>query len=94
LLPTEPYPAELRTANNTPVGVTGRARLTGEPALLTILGEQLHITGWAGPWIYNESWWDPLAHRRRARLQCATDDGRAWLLAVEKGKWRVEGIYG
>ncbi|HEU5426006.1 MAG TPA: DNA polymerase Y family protein [Actinocrinis sp.] len=94
LLPTEPYPAELRTANNTPVGVTGRARLTGEPALLTILGEQLRITGWAGPWIYNESWWDPLAHRRRARLQCATADGRAWLLAVEKGKWRVEGIYG
>lgn len=94
LLPTEPYPAELHTANGTPVGVTGRARLTGEPTRLTILGEQLHITGWAGPWIYNESWWDPLAHRRRARLQCATHDGRAWLLAIEKGKWRVEGIYG
>ena len=94
LLPTEPYPAELRTANDTPVGVTGRARLTGTPAYLTVLGARLPITGWAGPWIYNESWWDPLAHRRRARLQCATTDGRAWLLAVEKGKWRVEGIYG
>lgn len=94
LLPTEPYPAELRTAQGAPVGVTGRARLTGDPALLTILGERLRVTGWAGPWIYNESWWDPLTHRRRARLQCATADGRAWLLAIEKGKWRVEGVYG
>ncbi len=94
LLPTEPYPAELRTENGAPVGVTGRARLTGKPARLTVLGKQLHVTGWAGPWVYNESWWDPLAHRRRARLQCATSDGRAWLLAIEKGKWRVEGIYG
>jgi protein ImuB len=94
LLPTEPHPAELHTRRGDQVGVTGRARLTGEPVLLTVLGERLEITGWAGPWVYNESWWDPLTHRRRARLQCATADGRAWLLAVEGGKWRVEGIYG
>ncbi|MBS2965408.1 DNA polymerase Y family protein [Actinocrinis puniceicyclus] len=94
LLPAEPHPAELRTAGGGPVGVTGRARLTGEPALLVVLGERLEVTGWAGPWVYNESWWDPLTHRRRARLQCVTADGRAWLLAVEGGKWRVEGVYG
>src|SRR5579884_918317 len=32
------------------------------------------------------------AHRR-ARVQVATSDGRAWLLAVEGGIWRAEGIY-
>ncbi|MGH3415781.1 MAG: DNA polymerase Y family protein, partial [Actinocrinis sp.] len=94
LLPVDPLPVELRDAVGGPVGVSGRARLTAEPARLTVFGETLRITGWAGPWIYDESWWDPRAHRRRARLQCATADGRAWLLAVEGGLWRVEGVYG
>jgi protein ImuB len=94
LLPARHCPAELRDAAGDPVGVTGRARLTGEPALLTVLGESLGVTGWAGPWVYDEQWWDPSAHRRQARLQCATADGRAWLLAVESGEWRVAGVYG
>jgi len=94
LLAIRPCPVELRDAAGGAVGVSGRARLTGEPAILTVSGKALGVTGYAGPWVYDERWWDPRAHRRRARLQCATDDGRAWLLVVEGGSWQVEAVYG
>lgn len=93
LVPPEPLPAELRDASGGPVAVTGRARLSAPPAVLAVLGQTLRITGWAGPWPYDERHWDPAARRRRARVQCSTADGRAWLLAVEGGAWRVEGVY-
>lgn len=83
LLPTAPCPAELRDAAGEPIAVTGHARLTGEPALLTVFGKVLSVTGWAGPWTHG-----------RARLQCATADGRAWLLTAQDECWQVEGIYG
>ena len=92
--PVTPYPAELRDVTGESIGVmTGRARLTGEPALLTVFGKVLGVTGWAGPWIYDEDRSQPLASRRLARLQCATADGRAWLLAARGGRWQVEGVY-
>jgi hypothetical protein len=28
-----------------------------------------------------------------ARLQLSTADGRAFLLALEHGSWRIEGVY-
>ena len=93
LVPPQPYPATLVDAAGIPVGVTGRARLTGEPARLTALGSSWRVTGWAGPWPYSERAWSPAGARRRARLQCATEDGRAWLLSVEGGAWQVEGVY-
>ncbi|HEV2345569.1 MAG TPA: DNA polymerase Y family protein [Actinocrinis sp.] len=80
LLPTAPCPAELRDAAGGPIAVTERARLTGEPALLTVFGKVLSVTGWAGPW--------------ETRLQCATADGRAWLLTAQGESWQVEGVYG
>ena len=49
--------------------------------------------GWAGPWPVDERWWDPPAHRRRARFQVVDDDGEAHLLAVEGGRWWVEATY-
>lgn len=52
----------------------------------------MRITGWAGPWIYDENWWSEQP-RRRARLQVSTEDGRAYLLALEGGAWHVEGVY-
>jgi protein ImuB len=83
----------LRDAAGGLVSVTGRARMTAPPAALVLSGRVLKVTGWAGPWPYDERRWDPATQRRRARLQCSTDDGRAWLLAVEGGVWRVEGVY-
>lgn len=84
---------ELRDAAGAPVTVTGRARVTEAPATLVVAGEALQVTGWAGPWPYDERQWNPSTARRRARVQCETSDGRVWLLVVEGGVWRVEGMY-
>ena len=92
LVPDEPAPAELFDASGALLSVTGRSRLSGVPATLAVGGERLAVTGWAGPWPFDERSWSP-AGRRRARVQCATGDGRAWLLTVEAGMWRVEGVY-
>ena len=93
LVPDEPYPAALLDPASRVVGVTGRAGLTGRPAVLVLDGVRLPIIGWAGPWPYHERPWRPAESRRRARLQVATADGRAFLLALEHGEWRVEGVY-
>lgn len=85
-------PAELLDPAGAPVGVTGRARLTGPPAVLVVGGARLTVLGWAGPWVYERSW-DPDGRRRRARLQCRVSDGRVLLLVLEHGEWRVEGAH-
>jgi protein ImuB len=76
------------------VTVTGRCVLSAAPAWLAADGRPpLRITGWAGPWPLSERWWDPAAARRRARFQLLTEDGRAWLAAVQGGRWLIEGGY-
>jgi protein ImuB len=76
------------------VTVTGRCMLSAAPAWLAADGEPvLRVTGWAGPWPLSERWWDPLAARRRARFQLLTGDGRAWLAAVQDGRWLIEAGY-
>ena len=76
------------------VTVTGRCVISAEPARLAIDGEPVrHVTGWAGPWPLSERWWDPVAARRRARFQLLTGDGRAWLAAVQDGRWLIEAGY-
>ena len=76
------------------VTVTGRCVLSGTPAWLAADGEPpLRITGWSGPWPLSERWWDPAAARRRARFQLLTGDGRAWLAAVQDGRWLIEAGY-
>jgi protein ImuB len=76
------------------VTVTGRCALSAAPAWLAADGEPpLPITGWAGPWPLSERWWDPAAARRRARFQLLTGDGRAWLVAVQDGRWLIEAAY-
>jgi protein ImuB len=76
------------------VTVTGRCVVSAAPAWLAADGEPpLRITGWAGPWPLSERWWDPAAARRRARFQLLTSDGRAWLAAVQDGRWLIEAGY-
>jgi protein ImuB len=76
------------------VTVTGRCVLSAAPAWLAADGEPpLRITGWAGPWPLSERWWDPAAARRRARFQLLTEDGRAWLAAVQDSRWLIEARY-
>jgi protein ImuB len=81
-------------ADGTPVGVSARLELTGEPAgLLVENAAAVGITGWAGPWPVEERWWAPGEMRRRARFQAALADGRAVLLSLSGGHWAVEAIY-
>ena len=76
------------------VTVTGRCVVSAAPAWLAADGEPpLRITAWAGPWPLSERWWDPAAARRRARFQLLTGDGRAWLAAVQDGRWLIEAAY-
>lgn len=66
----EPRPAEVVDAAGRRVGVGGRGALSAAPARCSLEGGPwLEVRAWAGPWCAEERWWDPLAHRRRARMQ-------------------------
>ncbi|MGI9022307.1 MAG: DNA polymerase Y family protein, partial [Acidimicrobiales bacterium] len=89
-----PVAAEVVDATGTSVGVTGRGGPTAAPARLSVAGGPwADVVAWAGPWPLDERWWDPRAHRRRARWQVVTTSGAAHLLAVEAGHWTVEATY-
>jgi protein ImuB len=94
LVLTAPQPAVVVDEAGTPVGVSARLELTGEPAgLLVGNNPPVGITGWAGPWPVDERWWAPTEARRRARFQISLADGRAFLLSLSGGHWAVEAIY-
>ena len=89
-----PLPAQVIDAAGTPVTVTGRAAVSAPPdALATGNGPWLAITAWAGPWPVTERWWDERHATRRARFQLVTEDGIAWLAAIERGRWQIEARY-
>ncbi len=90
-----PLPAVVADAGGRPVGVTGRGEISAPPATVALGagGRPAAVADWAGPWPCDERWWDPAGHRRRARLQLTTADGRAFLLVVEAGCWAVEATY-
>jgi protein ImuB len=90
----EPLAAEVVDTAGAAVVVTGRASASASPARLSIAGSRwVEVTAWAGPWPVDECWWDPPAHRRRARWQLVTAEGDAHLAAVESGRWVVEATY-
>jgi protein ImuB len=94
LVHVEAPAAEVLDAAGTPVGVTGRGLVTAEPARVAVGGGRAEaVAAWAGPWPADERWWDPAAHRRRARIQVALASGRAHLLGLEAGRWTVEATY-
>ena len=89
----EPQPTLVVDEDGRPVTVSGRCEVSAPLAEVVVDGEPLAVTGWTGPWPALEQWWDDSAARRRARFQVATEDGRAWLLLLEGGRWQVEGCY-
>ncbi|WP_344598638.1 DNA polymerase Y family protein [Actinomadura vinacea] len=94
VVPRRPWPAGVVDASGAPVVVSARCAVSAPPASLSVDGgPPAAITSWTGPWPAVERWWDPGHARRRARFQAVTDDGRAFLLAVEGGRWHVEAAY-
>ena len=90
----DPLPARVADGVGAPVTVTGRAQISAPPARMSVDGGPwLAITAWAGPWPVAERWWRPQAARRRARFQLVTEDGAAWLAAVQDGRWQIEARY-
>jgi protein ImuB len=90
----DPLPARVTDGTGAPVTVTGRAQVSAPPARMSANGGPwLAITAWAGPWPVAERWWRPPAARRRARFQLVTEDGAAWLAAVQDGRWQIEARY-
>ncbi|MEU5990477.1 DNA polymerase Y family protein [Spirillospora sp. NPDC047418] len=93
VVPGAPPSAELVDASGATVVVSARCEVSAPPAALVLRGRRAAVTGWTGPWPADERWWDADAARRRARFQVTTDDGAAYLLAVEGGRWHVEAVY-
>jgi protein ImuB len=80
-----PWPGRIPPPAPATVHPVPRPAVAGQPSA--------DVVAWAGPWPVDERWWDPAAHRRRARNQIVTADGAAYLLVVEGGRWAVEAAY-
>ena len=86
--------AEVVGRDGEAVRVTGRGLCNSAPARVSIDGGSWDdVVAWAGPWPVDERWWDPPAHRRRARFQLLTAAGAAHLACVEGGRWWIEATY-
>jgi protein ImuB len=89
-----PLPARIADGSGAMVAVSGRGLVSAPPARMSADGAPwLAVTAWAGPWPVTERWWHPHAARRRARFQLVTEDGTAWLVAVQEGSWLIEARY-
>lgn len=89
-----PLAASVTDDSGREVTVSGRAQLSAPPAWLAAAGGQARaVTAWAGPWPVTERWWDPRHARRQARFQLVTEDGAAWLAALQDGRWLIEASY-
>jgi len=89
-----PLPARIADGSGATVAVSGRGLVSAPPARMSADGAPwLAVTAWVGPWPVTERWWRPGAARRRARFQLVTEDGAAWLVAVQEGSWLIEARY-
>jgi protein ImuB len=90
-------PAEVLDDQGRRLCVSGRGVLSAVPRRCSLDGGPwCRVVSWVGPWCVEERWWDPLSHRRRARLQVvlsAGADEAAHLLCLESGSWWLEATY-
>jgi protein ImuB len=90
----EPLAVRLVDRSGRPVAVDGRGQVSAPPVAVDgPAGERVGITAWAGPWLVDERWWDPLRRRRLARVQVLTADGSAHLAVLERGQWWLAATY-
>jgi protein ImuB len=91
LAPATPPEVELVDSRGRLIEVSPHLELSGRPAALG----KARVRGWAGPWPVLAGWWQPDA-KGRVYLQVQVDkDGQEQtaLLALEAGRWRLEGVY-
>jgi protein ImuB len=89
-----PLPAKIADESGVTVAVSGRGLVSAPPARMSADGAPwLAVTAWTGPWPVTERWWHPRTARRQARFQLVTEDGAAWLVAVQDGGWLIEARY-
>ncbi|CAM05827.1 protein ImuB [Saccharopolyspora erythraea NRRL 2338] len=102
VLPDSPWPAAVLDADEQPVRITDRHRLTAAPVRVVVSGGRSRtVRGWAGPWPVEERWWSEsaaLAPRLVTRVQVVLEaEGEvgevALLLVHEDGRWWVQGAY-
>lgn len=86
-------PVRLLDERGEPIGVSGRGELSAVPARIDFGGTVVPVTGFSDVWIAAERMWDPERADRRATLQVATADGRAYLLALRRGQWSIVAGY-
>ena len=91
----DPQPVEVVDAEGLAVAVSGRGAISsapvavrGAPGIPTVT-----IAAWAGPWLLDERWWDAARHRRLARFQLLSSDGRAFLATIERRQWWLVAEY-
>ncbi|HEY3340144.1 MAG TPA: DNA polymerase Y family protein [Propionicimonas sp.] len=89
----EPRPVEVRAEDGEVVRLDDRGQLCGQPGVLRIGDERHRVAGWAGPWAIDERAWDPVRHRSASRFQVVDDEGTAWLLVLQAGRWWAEARY-
>lgn len=90
----EPVPAAVYDQRGQLVRVSARLELSAPPARLRVDGgAPVAITGWAGPWPVDERWWAAEEAHRVARFQVCLADGRALLVLLTAGRWRVVASY-
>jgi protein ImuB len=94
-----PAPAELLDRDGAAVVVSGRGDTSGVPGevrSVALPGGGGAVVAWAGPWLHDVRWWDPVEQRRHARWQLVVRAGGvdiACLLALERGRAVLEALY-
>lgn len=89
----DPLPIEVLDDRGSPVIVTGRGEPSGSPRSIVVRGRAQPVMAWAGPWPVEQRWWHPSAGRRLARFQVVTEQGDAFLVVLERGRWAIIATY-
>jgi len=87
----KPFTVEVFDEQGRGVEISQRGELSSMPHWLVASRSRRHITGWAGPWIVAERWWE--GRKSRARFQFLLEDQRAVLASCQDGNWSVEASY-
>ncbi len=92
LIYKEPFPIDLEDEMGQNIRVSGRAVPSGEPFTLFARSKK-RVVAWSGPWPNEEHWWEKSKMHRRVFAQILTNDSTAWLVSLNSGAWKVEGLF-